>query len=68
MIQRTQGGRPSRRDRGASLVEYAMLMALIAIVCLSALVYFGGQSKNSVGHSKDCIDFYTNNVGANPGC
>jgi len=27
-------------DAGASLVEYALLVSLIALVCLSALVYF----------------------------
>ena len=42
-------------ERGASLVEYAMLIALITVVCLSALSYFGSTSGNSVGHSKDCI-------------
>ena len=42
-------------ERGASLVEYVLLIAMIAIVCLSALSYFGGSSGNSVGHSKDCI-------------
>lgn len=47
--------RRRRSERGASLVEYALLLALIAFVCISALTYFGVQSKNSVGHSKDCI-------------
>ncbi len=28
-------------ERGASLVEYAFLVGLIAIVCLAALVFFG---------------------------
>jgi pilus assembly protein Flp/PilA len=30
-----------RNERGASLVEYAFLVALIAIVCLAAVVFFG---------------------------
>jgi len=34
-------------ERGASLVEYALLLALIALVCFSALVFFGGQVNNN---------------------
>ena len=33
-------------ERGASLVEYAFLVGLIAVVCLVALVFFG-QSTSS---------------------
>ena len=45
----------SIRERGASLVEYALLLALIAIACISALTFFGSESKNSAGHSTNCI-------------
>jgi pilus assembly protein Flp/PilA len=31
-------------DRGASLVEYAFLVALIAMVCLAAVQFFGGST------------------------
>lgn len=31
----------TRSDRGASLVEYALLMALIALACFAALHFFG---------------------------
>jgi Flp pilus assembly pilin Flp len=48
-------GRAHRHERGTSLVEYALLLALIAFVCISALTYFGVSSKNSVNHSKDCV-------------
>lgn len=30
------------RDRGASLVEYALLLGLIAVVCIGALTLLGG--------------------------
>jgi pilus assembly protein Flp/PilA len=30
-----------KNERGASLVEYAFLVGLIAMVCLAALVFFG---------------------------
>lgn len=52
---------PARRrhqddERGASLVEYALLLALIAIVAFSAVSFFGESSKGGFGHSKDCIE------------
>ena len=30
-----------REDRGASLTEYAMLVALIAVTCLASIEYMG---------------------------
>ena len=43
-----------RSDGGASLVEYALLVGLIAVVCVAAVTFLGGnaQSKfSSVGSS-----------------
>lgn len=43
-----------RGDRGASLVEYALLAALIAIVCLTAVFFLGGETSkefDSIGSS-----------------
>jgi pilus assembly protein Flp/PilA len=31
-----------RDDRGASLVEYGLLVGLIAVVCIGALITLGG--------------------------
>ena len=36
-------------DRGASLVEYALLVGLIAMVCVAAVSFLGG--KTSAGYS-----------------
>ena len=33
-----------RSERGASLVEYALLVGLIAIVCLAAVAFFGSST------------------------
>jgi Flp pilus assembly pilin Flp len=49
------GQRGSDGERGASLVEYALLLALIAIVCFSAITFFGGSNKASLDRSQDCI-------------
>ncbi len=36
----------ARNERGAALVEYALLLALIAVVCIAALTLLGGNAKD----------------------
>lgn len=38
--------RSTNGDRGASLVEYALLVALIALVCFSAVVFLGDSTSS----------------------
>jgi pilus assembly protein Flp/PilA len=41
-------------ERGAALVEYALLLALIAVVCILALTTLGGKASskfNAIGNS-----------------
>ncbi len=43
-----------KTDRGASLVEYALLVALIAVVCIAAVTLIGrnaGSKLSSAGTS-----------------
>jgi pilus assembly protein Flp/PilA len=43
-----------KNERGAALVEYALLLALIAVVCIVAVKAIGGNANNtftSVGGS-----------------
>lgn len=45
-----------RTERGASLVEYALLVALIAVVAIAAISFLGGRTKdkfNEVGSELD---------------
>ena len=42
-------------DRGASLVEYALLVALIAVVCIGAVTAFGTATGNSLNNSHTSI-------------
>lgn len=44
----------AKTERGASLVEYALLVALIAVVCIAAVSFLGTAAKdkfNTVGSS-----------------
>lgn len=42
---------PSHDQDGATLVEYALLVALIAVVCLIGVVYFGGSLGDNLSRS-----------------
>ena len=44
-----------RRDEGASLVEYALLIALIALATFFTLQFFGGSRDNSLSKSGSAI-------------
>ena len=37
----------AKTDRGASLVEYALLVALIAVVCIVAIGFIGDEASES---------------------
>jgi pilus assembly protein Flp/PilA len=39
-----------RGERGASLVEYALLLALIAVVAIGAIAFLGGAVNNQLNH------------------
>ena len=43
------------RDNGATLVEYALLLVLIAIVAIGALTLLGGNVSTSLNEVGDCI-------------
>ena len=41
-------------DRGASLVEYALLLALIAVVCIMAITFLGRSASSKYSHFGTC--------------
>ena len=45
----------TRDDRGASLVEYALLVALIAVVCIAAITLLGGNASDRFTEVSDSI-------------
>lgn len=48
-------GHRGRRDDGASLVEYALLIALIALAAFISLRFFGSARDNSLSRSGSAI-------------
>lgn len=42
-------------EDGASLIEYALLLALIAVVCFSAVGFFGSSGNNLMTRNHECI-------------
>ncbi len=47
-------------DRGASLVEYALLVALIAVVCIAAIGILGREAKSGFEKTGDAISSANN--------
>ena len=46
----------ARSERGASLVEYALLLALIAIVCFVAVTFLGNQTDDKFSEAGSMLD------------
>ena len=44
-----------RSERGASLVEYALLVALIAVVCIAAVTTLGKKASSNFGSISNAI-------------
>jgi len=44
-----------RQERGASLVEYAMLLAFIVLVCLAAMTFLGTQTSTGITDSSSSL-------------
>lgn len=43
-------------ERGASLVEYALLLALIAVVCIVAITFIGEKADESFSSAGSSLD------------
>lgn len=52
-----RGSSTARRsnEEGASLVEYGLLLALIAVVCFGAVSFFGTEGDNLMTRNHECI-------------
>jgi pilus assembly protein Flp/PilA len=43
-------------ERGASLVEYALLLALIAVVCIVAIQFIGSEANDSFSSTGSAVN------------
>ncbi|MEZ5343509.1 MAG: Flp family type IVb pilin [Acidimicrobiales bacterium] len=49
--RQTDNRKVSRRhERGANLIEYALLLALIAVVCVGAVSMLGGSTSEPISN------------------
>ena len=55
-MTRESGGRRAEGSRGQSLAEYALIVALIVIVALVALTFFGTQINDILSIIADQIN------------
>lgn len=55
MHQRSGLVRRTRDERGAGLVEYSLMLALIAVVAFSAVAFFGNGGKGMMGNNAGCV-------------
>ena len=62
MIDRTRLEARRRDERGASLVEYALLVALIAVVCTAAVTFLGRSGSGKLKGAGDGITGSTNGM------
>ena len=45
-----------KNERGASLVEYALLLALIAVVCIAAITFIGRKADESFSSTGSALN------------
>ena len=50
----------ARTERGASMVEYALLVGLIAVVAVVAVTALGGGISGLFGHASNCVGTLSN--------
>lgn len=57
MIDESPSSQPgvADRERGASLVEYALLVALIAVACAVAISFLGAKTSGGLSSSASSI-------------
>jgi len=46
----------AKTERGASLVEYALLVALIAVFCIGAMTFLAGQAEDKLSTAGSRMD------------
>ena len=55
IARRSATARPERDERGAALVEYALLVVLIAVVAIAGMAFLGVALNGNLVHSGSSI-------------
>ena len=55
MHKRSSKIRQVKDEEGAGLVEYSLMLALIAVVTFSAVSFFGNGGKGMMGNNANCV-------------
>jgi len=53
----------NQSEKGATMLEYALLAALIAVVCIASITFLGNQANNSFNQVGAAMDT-ANTIGA----
>lgn len=43
------------KERGATLVEYALLLALVAVACLASIQFLGDRAEDDMHNQAHCV-------------
>jgi len=55
MARRSRIGRPDLGERGATLVEYALIMALVVFAAVASIEFLTDRSDREVNNQADCV-------------
>lgn len=50
------GSRSNDTERGATLVEYVLLVSLIAVVCVTSIAFFGGNVSGMFDYVRGAVE------------
>ena len=55
LVARVQAAALLKKEEGASLVEYGLLVGLIAVVCIGAISYIGTTASSKYSVYDNCV-------------
>jgi pilus assembly protein Flp/PilA len=68
MTSRIRRAWPSAGDRGASAVEYGLMVSAVAALIVAVVFGFGSMIQNTFGKTTNCIQQLGHDTPAYPNC